>query len=274
MFEVGWTEMLVIAIVMIVVVGPKDLPNMLRTFGRTTAKLRAMAADFQKQFNEALKEAELDDVKKSVDELRGLSPVAEIKKQLDPFQQAAADVRAGVDAAMKPKPAADPSAPAASTPQAAEPLKNGATEMPGVSGPQTAPATPIFPAMTDESVVTASKEPAVAPKAAKKAAKTAPAAKAPPKAATSTKTATAEAAPLAKAKAAPVVTAKTAPVVKAKAAPASKASTKAVAAAKPETAAVTKPAPKTAAPKTVAKAEPKPAPAKKPASKKTAGAAK
>ncbi|RWF39916.1 MAG: twin-arginine translocase subunit TatB, partial [Mesorhizobium sp.] len=84
MFEVGWTEMLVIAIVMIVVVGPKDLPNMLRTFGRTTAKLRAMAADFQKQFNEALKEAELDDVKKSVDELRGLSPVAEIRKQLNP----------------------------------------------------------------------------------------------------------------------------------------------------------------------------------------------
>jgi sec-independent protein translocase protein TatB len=133
MFEVGWTEMLVIAIVMIVVVGPKDLPNMLRTFGRTTAKLRAMASDFQKQFNEALKEAELDDVKKSVDELRGLSPVAEIKKQLDPFQQAAADVRAGVDAAMKPKPAVDPATPAASTPQAAEPLKNGATDMPGVS---------------------------------------------------------------------------------------------------------------------------------------------
>ncbi|TIX10742.1 MAG: twin-arginine translocase subunit TatB, partial [Mesorhizobium sp.] len=59
MFEVGWTEMLVIAVVMIVVVGPKDLPNMLRTFGRTTAKLRAMAGDFQKQFNEALKEAGL-----------------------------------------------------------------------------------------------------------------------------------------------------------------------------------------------------------------------
>ncbi|RUX90428.1 Sec-independent protein translocase protein TatB, partial [Mesorhizobium sp. M7D.F.Ca.US.004.01.2.1] len=127
MFEVGWTEMLVIAIVMIVVVGPKDLPNMLRTFGRTTAKLRAMASDFQKQFNEALKEAELDDVKKSVDELRGLSPMAEIRKQLNPFEQAAADVRSGVDAAMKPKPAADPATPAASTPQAAEPLKNGAT---------------------------------------------------------------------------------------------------------------------------------------------------
>ncbi|MBN9216740.1 MAG: twin-arginine translocase subunit TatB, partial [Mesorhizobium sp.] len=161
MFEVGWTEMLVIAIVMIVVVGPKDLPNMLRTFGRTTAKLRAMAADFQKQFNEALKEAELDDVKKSVDELRGLSPMSEIKKQLNPFEQAAADVRAGVDAAMKPKPAPDPTAPAASTPQPAEPLKNGATTMPGAV--DAAPATPAFPAMTDESVVVP--PPAAAPQA-------------------------------------------------------------------------------------------------------------
>jgi sec-independent protein translocase protein TatB len=258
MFEVGWTEMLVIAIVMIVVVGPKDLPNMLRTFGRTTAKLRAMAADFQKQFNEALKEAELDDVKKSVDELRGLSPVAEIKKQLNPFEQAAADVRAGVDAAMKPKPAADPSAPAASTPQAAEPLKNGATEMPGVSGPEAAPPTPIFPAMTDESVVARPTEPAVAPKApaAKKAVKTAPAAKAPSKAATSAK------------------------VVTAKAAPAPKTSTKAATAAKPEATASTKSAAakaaatKATAAKTGAKAEPKPAAAKKPVAKKTAGAAK
>ncbi|TGP89046.1 MULTISPECIES: Sec-independent protein translocase protein TatB [unclassified Mesorhizobium] len=238
MFEVGWTEMLVIAIVMIVVVGPKDLPNMLRTFGRTTAKLRAMAADFQKQFNEALKEAELDDVKKSVDELRGLSPVAEIRKQLNPFEQAAADVRAGVDAAMKPKPAADPSAPAASTPQAAEPLKNGATEMPGVNGPEATTPAPIFPAMTDESVVAASTDPAVAPKAAaaKKTAKAAPAAKAPSMASTSAK----------------AVTAKAAPAVKAKATP----------------------APKATAAKASAKAEPKPAPAKKPGAKKTAGAAK
>ena len=244
MFEVGWTEMLVIAIVMIVVVGPKDLPNMLRTFGRTTAKLRSMAADFQKQFNEALKEAELDDVKKSVDELRGLSPVAEIRKQLNPFEQAAADVRAGVDQAMKPKPAADPATPAASTPQAAEPLKNGATEMPGVSAPGAAAPTPIFPAMTDESVVTASTEPAVAPKAsaAKKAAKAAPAAKAPAKVSAPPKSVTAKAAP--------------APT---------KAPTKA--AAKPAAA-------KATAAKTMAKAEPKPAPVKKPATKKTAGAAK
>lgn len=268
MFEVGWTEMLVIAIVMIVVVGPKDLPNMLRTFGRTTAKLRAMAADFQKQFNEALKEAELDDVKKSVDELRGLSPVAEIKKQLNPFEQAAADVRAGVDAAMKPKPATDPATPAASTPQAAEPLKNGATEMPGVSGPEAAPPAPIFPAMTDESIVATSTEPAVVPKtsAARKAAKAPPAAKARPKASASAKVVTA--------KAAPAVTAKAALAVTAKATPAPKASTKAATAARSATAASTKPAAKATAAKTVAKAEPKPAAAKKPVAKKTAGAAK
>ncbi|AZO00094.1 twin-arginine translocase subunit TatB [Mesorhizobium sp. M9A.F.Ca.ET.002.03.1.2] len=153
MFDIGWTEMLVIAIVMIVVVGPKDLPKMLRTFGRTTAKMRGMAADFQKQFNDALKEAELDDVKKSVDSLRSLNPAAEIRKQLNPFEQAAADVRSGVDAVMKPKPAVDPVAPDASAPQDIE-LKNGATVLPGVDAPEAIPAAPTFPAMTDESVVT------------------------------------------------------------------------------------------------------------------------
>ncbi|WP_137930078.1 Sec-independent protein translocase protein TatB [Mesorhizobium comanense] len=244
MFEVGWTEMLVIAIVMIVVVGPKDLPNMLRTFGRTTAKLRAMAADFQKQFNEALKEAELDDVKKSVDELRGLSPMSEIKKQLNPFEQAAADVRAGVDAAMKPKPAADPTAPAASTPQPAEPLKNGATIMPGA--PEASPPTPAFPAMTDESVVVPA--PVAAPRAtgAKRATKAAPV----------------KAAPAAKAAA----KGSTGKAVAAKAPPVTKASAKTAAPAKPAVV-------KTAA-KSAAKAEPKPAAARKPAAKKTAGAAK
>ena len=150
MFEVGWTEMLVIAIIMIVVVGPKDLPGMLRTFGRTVAKLRSMAGDFQKQFNEALKEAELEDVKKSVDALRGLNPTAEIKKQLNPFEKAAADVRAGLDNAMKPKPAADPAPAAATEAKPAEPLKGDTAAAPTGKQPE---ATPAFPAMTDASVV-------------------------------------------------------------------------------------------------------------------------
>src|SRR4051812_1057552 len=141
MFDIGWTEMLVIAIVMVVVVGPKDLPRMLRTFGKTTAKLRAMAGDFQRQFNEALKEAELDDVKKSVDELRGLNPANQLRKQLNPFEKAAADVRAGLDQALKPS---KPPEASAADAQPAEPLKNGATAMPGVAGPETMPAAPVM----------------------------------------------------------------------------------------------------------------------------------
>ncbi|MBX3567250.1 MAG: Sec-independent protein translocase protein TatB [Rhizobiaceae bacterium] len=130
MFDVGWSEMLVIAVVMIVVVGPKDLPKMLRTFGKMTAKVRGMAGDFQKQFNEALKEAELDDVKKSVDSLRSMNPASEIKKQLNPFEKAAADVRAGLQSAMAPKPSTS-SAAASPAAHQAEPLKTGAAPMPG-----------------------------------------------------------------------------------------------------------------------------------------------
>ncbi|MDQ2632774.1 MAG: Sec-independent protein translocase protein TatB [Pseudomonadota bacterium] len=195
MFEIGWTEMLVIAVVMIVVVGPKDLPKMLRTFGKTTAKLRSMAGDFQKQFNEALKEAELDDVKKSVESLKGLNPATEIKKQLNPFEKAAADVRAGVDAAMKPKPAApaDPAAPAA---VAAAPLKNGAvSEAPSSAAPAaaagiasaapvsvpdpSAPAPAAKPARAAKPKTAGTKAPGskAAPKAAKAAAKPKTAAK-------------------------------------------------------------------------------------------------
>ncbi len=116
MFEIGWTEMLVIAIVMIVVVGPKDLPKMLRTFGRTTQKLRSMAGDFRKQFDEALKEAELDDVKGLVDDVRKLNPANEIRQAMSPMQKAAADVRAGLDSALNPAKSATAATAAAATP--------------------------------------------------------------------------------------------------------------------------------------------------------------
>jgi len=127
MFEVGWTEMLVIAIVMIVVVGPKDLPKMLRAFGKTTSKLRAMAGDFRKQFDEALKEAELDDVKDVLNEARSLNPANQVKDAINPMRKAADDVRAGLQSALSPGTA--PKVPP-STPVPAEPLKNGATDLP------------------------------------------------------------------------------------------------------------------------------------------------
>jgi sec-independent protein translocase protein TatB len=93
MLEVGWSEILVIAIVMIVVVGPKDLPRMLRTFGTVARKMRGMASDFQSQFNDALRDAELDDVRKSLNDVRGLDPRNAIKDALNPLRQAGEDVR-------------------------------------------------------------------------------------------------------------------------------------------------------------------------------------
>ena len=66
MLDVGWTELVVIAIVLIIVVGPKDLPPMLRTFGKMMSKMRGMATDFRHQFDEALREADLDDVRKTL----------------------------------------------------------------------------------------------------------------------------------------------------------------------------------------------------------------
>ncbi len=67
MFDIGWSELLLIAVIAVVVVGPKDLPRMLRTVGKTVGKMRRMANDFQRQFNDALKEAEIDEIKKSVE---------------------------------------------------------------------------------------------------------------------------------------------------------------------------------------------------------------
>jgi sec-independent protein translocase protein TatB len=81
MFEIGWTEILVVVLVAIVVLKPKDIPEMARSAGAFIAKMRGMAGEFQGQFNDALKDAKLDDVKKVIDEVREL-------KNLSPVQQA------------------------------------------------------------------------------------------------------------------------------------------------------------------------------------------
>ena len=56
MFDIGWSEILVIVVVAIVVVGPKDLPRLMRTFGRYAGKLRRAAAEFQRQFDDAMRD--------------------------------------------------------------------------------------------------------------------------------------------------------------------------------------------------------------------------
>lgn len=165
MLEIGWSEMLVIAIVMIVVVKPKDLPGMLRSIGRSLAKLRAMAGDFQKQFNEALQEAELDDVKKSVDAIRGLNPKEQIRKHLNPFEQAAADVRSGLDNLHK----STPPKPAQAEAHPAEPLKAGPVEIPDM--PAASAALNAAPPVMKAAEPAPAKQSAAKPKPAAKAPK-------------------------------------------------------------------------------------------------------
>lgn len=79
MFDIGWSELLVIAVVALIAIGPKELPGVLRMVGQWVGKARRMAADFQGQFNEAMREAEMADIKKQFDETaaaaRDLSPV-------------------------------------------------------------------------------------------------------------------------------------------------------------------------------------------------------
>ncbi|PQA75420.1 Sec-independent protein translocase protein TatB [Brucella oryzae] len=105
MLDIGWSELLIIAIVMIVVVGPKDLPKMLRAFGKATARMRATANEFKQQFDEALKEAELDDVKNIIDETRKLDPRSKITQVFDPIRSAGEDLRSGLQSTSSMSPA-------------------------------------------------------------------------------------------------------------------------------------------------------------------------
>jgi len=102
MFDIGWTELLVVGVVALVVIGPKELPRVLRTVGQGVNKLRRMAGEFQGQFNEALREAELTDLKDSVsglkNDLSGLASDARssISNALptNPLQDIATDLKA------------------------------------------------------------------------------------------------------------------------------------------------------------------------------------
>ena len=68
MFDIGWGELVVIGIVALIAIGPKELPSVLRTVGQWMGKVRRMASDFQSQFQEAMREAEVADLKKQFDE--------------------------------------------------------------------------------------------------------------------------------------------------------------------------------------------------------------
>lgn len=189
MFDIGWPELLVVAIVLIIVVGPKDLPPMLRAFGRTTKKIRAMASEFRGQFDEALREADLDDVKKTFNDARKLNPMQSIRDAVNPLKDAAKDVRSDLEKSVNSPPPAADSGPTVVIPDPAMKLSDGPPEVrqsealpePGGKPVKAAPAAASRP--TASKAATPAKKPAAKTEASKSAAKPAAKPAAAPKAA-------------------------------------------------------------------------------------------
>ena len=122
MFDIAWSELGVIAVVALVVIGPKDLPKVLRSVGQWTSKARAMAREFQSGIDDMVREAELDELRKAAKQVSDFSIETEVKKTFDPdgslekqFQE---HNQAIMDATAEPAPAAKPAEPA---PVAADP---------------------------------------------------------------------------------------------------------------------------------------------------------
>ena len=156
MFDIGWSELLLIAVVALVVIGPKELPGALRTLGQWMTKIRRMASEFQNQFQDAIREAELAELKKEVDEM---AAKASSYTQFDPLE----DVRKDIEKAAGDLPPFDaqtesgttsqaPAAPAVSEPAAAAEITPPAAEP--VAPPAPAPvvdepvASPVAPDVT------------------------------------------------------------------------------------------------------------------------------
>ncbi|MDH7801000.1 MULTISPECIES: Sec-independent protein translocase protein TatB [unclassified Rhizobium] len=137
MFDIGWSELLVIAVVLIVVVGPKDLPPMIRAFGKTMAGLRKMAGDFRTQFDEALKEADMDDVRQTISDVRNLNPTNSLRDAMNPLRQLGNEIKSDLQkATAAPDAMSSTAAPATSEPVA--PLVS--VPEPEMKLPDTAPA--------------------------------------------------------------------------------------------------------------------------------------
>lgn len=186
MLDVGWTEILVIAIVLIIVVGPKDLPQMLRTFGRMMTKMRGMASDFRQQFDEALREADLEDVKKTIGEAQKLNPLNTLREAVNPLRQMGNDIKADLQKSAssvtsstststpaESVPIAVPSEankPASSEPVAAVPLKAGPTKKTAAKKPAETAAKPRKAPVKVEAETKAVAKPATKAVSAKKAA--------------------------------------------------------------------------------------------------------
>jgi sec-independent protein translocase protein TatB len=159
MFDISWSEFLVIGVVALIVIGPKELPGVLRTLGQYTRKVRRMAGEFQNQFQEAMREAELADLKKEVDSM------ASDIKNYDPLKDVRSDVEAmgkDIEQSLKAEPEAK-AAPATDSSSGANDataamdaaasvtaVERSALGPPGTDAAKTEPATETVPSESTE----------------------------------------------------------------------------------------------------------------------------
>jgi sec-independent protein translocase protein TatB len=142
MFDISWTEFLLIGVVALIVIGPKELPAVMRTMGQWTRKVRGMATEFQNQFQEAMREAEMADLKKQVDDMaRDVKDIDPLKGVREDIESAGKDVERSLGSTPE-----QPALPAASsepamTETAAEPAPAPveATSVPALEAPAPPP---------------------------------------------------------------------------------------------------------------------------------------
>ena len=146
MLDFSWSELLVIGIVALVFIGPKELPGVLRTLGQWMSKVRRMASEFQNQFHEAMREAELADLKKEVDEMTSkaqsyanFDPVGEVRREFETTQRQ-------IERAITEQPASEASREAAAGDAAIAPAVTPPAGEPAVAASNDADAPPAAPA--------------------------------------------------------------------------------------------------------------------------------
>ncbi len=84
MFDVGWPEMAVIALIALVVMGPKELPKAMRSLAKWTGKARSMAREFQSGIDDMVREADLDDARKAIESAKSLDIGKVVEETIDP----------------------------------------------------------------------------------------------------------------------------------------------------------------------------------------------
>ncbi|MCW6507339.1 Sec-independent protein translocase protein TatB [Lichenifustis flavocetrariae] len=107
MFDIDTGKILIVAALALIVIGPKDLPRVLRQVGQTVGKLRRMASEFQGQFMDAIKDAEIEDIRK---ELKDLETKADLKYNFDPVHDIRTEVTGALNAVSSEATVASPAA--------------------------------------------------------------------------------------------------------------------------------------------------------------------